>query len=245
MAAPTTTQSQPLDAASPSKLSLCPPLENRDHLTRDEFERRYEAMPELKKAELIEGVVYLTSRVRLAYHGEQHAELVGWLALYGAYTAGVRVGDNTTVRLDLDNEPQPDAVLLVDPSHGGQAQIDADGFLAGAPELVAEVTSCSASLDLHAKLHVYRRNGVREYLVWRVLDQAIDWFILRQTQYVPLPRSSTGIYQSENFPGLWLDPAALLCGDLLQVRQVLQQGLAGPEHAVFVTRLHQAASTGT
>ena len=33
-----------------------PPLESGDHLTRHEFERRYQARPDIKKAELIEGV---------------------------------------------------------------------------------------------------------------------------------------------------------------------------------------------
>lgn len=35
------------------------PLENGDRLSRFEFEHRYQAMPELKKAELVEGVVYI------------------------------------------------------------------------------------------------------------------------------------------------------------------------------------------
>jgi len=220
-----------------------PPLENGDTLTRDEFERRYEAMPHLKKAELIEGVVYVPSPVRHRYHGHQHTHVISWLGYYEAHTPGVEASDNVTVRLDLDNEPQPDALLFIDPACGGHALIDADGYIEGAPELVAEVASSSASYDLHAKLRVYRRNGVREYIVWRVLDQEVDWFVLRSGQYERLPLDAEGLYRSEVFPGLWLDPAALLRGDLATALAVVQHGLASPEHAAFATRLHPPSPT--
>jgi hypothetical protein len=151
------------------------------------------------------------------------------------------VGDNSTVRLDLDNEPQPDAVMIIDPARGGQARVSADDYIEGAPELVGEIAASSAGIDLNSKLRVYRRNGVREYLVWRVLDQAIDWFVLRHSRYERLAPGSSGAYQSEVFSGLWLDPSALVRFDLAAVLQVLQQGLASPEHAAFVTRLQQAA----
>jgi Uma2 family endonuclease len=219
-----------------------PALENGDRLTRAEFERRYEAMPDLKKAELIEGVVYVPSPVRHRQHGSPHAHLVGWLFQYAANTPGVEVGDNSSVRLDLDNEPQPDALLFIDPACGGQVRISTDGIIEGAPELVAEVASSSVSYDLHAKLHVYRRNGVREYLVWRVLEREIDWFVLRAGLYERMPVDAQGLLRSEIFAGLWLDPAALLHGDLATVLAIVQQGLAGPEHVAFVTRLHPPAA---
>jgi Uma2 family endonuclease len=219
-----------------------PALENGDRLTRAEFERRYEAMPHMKKAELIEGIVYVPSPVRHRQHGSPHAHLVGWLFQYAANTPGVEVGDNSSVRLDLDNEPQPDALLFIDPACGGQVRIGADGIIEGAPELVAEVASSSVSYDLHAKLHVYRRNGVREYLVWRVLEREIDWFVLRAGQYERMPVDAQGLLRSEIFPGLWLDPAALVRGDLATVLAVVQQGIAIPEHALFVTRLHPPAA---
>jgi len=238
MAFPITTS--PLRASSPEAV---PPLENGDTLTRVEFERRYEAMPHLKKAELIEGVVYVPSPVRHSYHGHQHTRLIGWLVQYEAHTPGVEASDNVTVRLDLDNEPQPDALLFIDPACGGQARIDADGYIEDAPELVAEVAASSASYDLHAKLRVYRRNGVREYIVWRVLDQEIDWFVLRAGQYERLPLDAEGRYRSEVFPGLWLDPVALLRGDLATVLAVVQRGLASPEHAAFAARLRPPSPT--
>jgi Uma2 family endonuclease len=224
-------------AASPAKV---PPLRNGDHLDRDEFERRYSAMPEVKKAELIEGVVYMPSPLRFDEHGEQHAHLMIWLGMYHVHTPGARVGDNATVRLDLNNEPQPDAVLIIDPQRGGRVTLT-DGYVTGGPELVAEVAASTVSIARNAKLRAYQRNGVQEYVLWRVEDQAIDWFVLRGGQYAPLRVGSDGIVRSEVFPGLWLDVRALLARDMMRVLAVLGQGLASPEHAAFVARLHQPA----
>ena len=182
------------------------PLEPGDRLTREEFEHRYDAMPHVKKAELIEGVVCMPSPVRQRRHGRPHFRLIGWLAAYEAATPGVEGGDNSTARLDVVNEPQPDALLLIDPACGGQARIGADDYIEHAPELVAEVASSSASIDLNTKRDVYRRNGVREYIVWRVLEDALDWFVLRGEQFQPLTPDAQGWLRSEVFPGLWLDP---------------------------------------
>jgi Uma2 family endonuclease len=225
----------------PSTEDVIRPLEPGDHLSRAEFERRYEAMPELKKAELIEGMVYMPSPVRLRRHGRPSAHIITWLGTYESATPGVIVAGNTSVRLDLDNEPQPDAVLFVDPAHGGQARIAADDYIEEAPELVAEVSSSTVSFDLNTKLKVYRRNGVREYVVWRVSDREIDWFVLRSRRYVPLPLDKAGLYRSKVFAGLWLDPTALMRGDMSSVLATLQHGLAGPAHADFVARLNPIA----
>ncbi len=227
-------------AMQPAPAETIPPLKTGDRLTRDEFERRYDAMPDLKKAELVEGVVHVPSPVSFDNHAGPHFDLITWLGTYRAATSGVRGGDNGSLRLDLDNEPQPDAFLLILPGHGGQARIDQDGYVAGGPELIAEVAASSASYDLHDKLDAYRRNEVREYIVWRVLDQAIDWFVLREDRYQPLPKDEAGPYKSEVLPGLWLNSAALVRGDMASVLQILQQGLASPEHAAFVARLEQA-----
>jgi Uma2 family endonuclease len=218
---------------SPGPESTVPTLEPGDRLTRAEFERRYEAMPHLKKAELIEGVVYMPSPVRLRRHGRPHGHLVTWLGIYEFATSGVIVADNATVLLGLDNEPQPDAVLFIDPDHGGQARITDEDYVENAPELVAEISASTASDDLNAKLNVYRRNGVREYIVWRVDDRQIDWFVLRDGQFVRLPLDDDGLYRSEVFPGLWLDPAAMVSGDTQTVQQALQRGLASREHTEF------------
>jgi Uma2 family endonuclease len=219
-----------------------PPLQNGDRLTRAEFERRYAAMPNVTKAELIEGVVYMPSPVS-EQHGSPHFDLITWLGVYRWGTPGVRGGDNTTLRLDLDNEPQPDAFLRLLPEFGGQSSLSPEGYVEGAPELVAEISATSASYDLHAKLNVYRRNNVREYIVWRVWDNAIDWLALREERYVQLAADADGRFRSEVFPGLWLDSAALLQGDLTKVNQVLQQGLASPEHAAFVGMIQDRAAS--
>jgi Uma2 family endonuclease len=228
----------------PSRPPAIPPLQNGDRLTRPEFERRYDAMPGLKKAELVEGVVYMPSPVSHVNHGRPHFQVIGWLGMYSMATPGVQGGDNSSLRLDLDNEPQPDAFLMVPRDRGGQTEIDAEGYIASAPELIVEVAASSVSYDLHDKLNAYRRNGALEYVVWRVLDQAIDWFILREGRYERLAPDASGLYKSEVFPGLWLDPAALLRGDLVTMTEVLQQGLASPEHAAFVARLQEKAAGG-
>src|SRR5262249_8040755 len=151
----------------------------------------------------------------------------------------------STARLDLENEPQPDGLLLIESACGGQARISQDDYIEGAPELVGEVSSTSASIDLNQKLRVYRRNGVREYIVWRTRDQEIDWFVLRGSDFDRLAPGADGIYRSEVFPGLWLDAAALTRFDLATVLRVLQQGLASPEHAAFVARLQQQRTSGS
>src|SRR5207249_1287622 len=131
-----------------------------------EFERRYEATRYINKAELIDGEVHLPSPVRARQHGSPHADFIGWLGYYRAFTLGVRAADNATVRLDLDNEPQPDGALFIESPFGGQARIDEDGYINGAPELLGEISASTVSIDLNKKFHVYRRNGVREYIVW-------------------------------------------------------------------------------
>lgn len=212
------------------------PLESGDRLTRFEFERRYLAASHIKKAELIEGVVYVASPLRFEPHAEPHGNLMGWLWTYKIATPGVRLGDNPTVRLDLDNEPQPDAVLLIEPDAGGQTRLSSDGYLEGAPELIVEVAASSAAYDLYDKKTAYRRNGVKEYIVWQVLEQKLDWFILKDEKYELLIADDAEIIRSEIFPGLWLAVSALLAGDMSKVLEVLQEGLDSPEHAAFVAR---------
>ncbi|MFI5459928.1 MAG: Uma2 family endonuclease [Isosphaerales bacterium] len=218
-----------------------PPLENGDRLSRPEFERRYDATPNVKNAELIKGVVYLRLMVPQRGHGGQHADLMGWLGTYAAYTPGLDAGSSCHVRLDWDNEPQPDCVLFIAPESGGQVKIDAEGYLESAPDLVAEVGSSSVSYDLHDKLDAYRRNGVREYLVWRVLDRQTDWFVLRGERYELIAAAPDGTLRSTVFPGLWLDTAALLRGDLKAVLAVLQHGLNSPEQADFAAHLQRSS----
>lgn len=224
---------------APANLShiAIPPLENGDLLTRAEFERRYTAMPNLKKAELIEGIVYMASPLRFEPHAEPHADLMGWLWSYKIATPGVRLGDNPTVRLDVDNEPQPDAVLLIDSQHGGQTCLSDDGYIEGSPEFVAEISASTATIDLRDKKRVYRRNGVKEYLVWQVIDRRIDWFYLQEETYISLLPDAEGIIRSRIFPGLWLSVPSLLNGDMPSAIATLQTGLNSNAHQEFVEQL--------
>lgn len=215
-----------------------PPLEPGDRLSRDEFEVRYAAMPKVKKAELLDGIVHMPSPTKWFDHARPHADLIWVLTHYSVFTPGVSVGDNGTVRLDTDNEPQPDVTVVIDSESGGGVEIDADGYVSGAPDLVAEVSASSVSIDLNKKLTIYQRNGVREYLVCRVLDEEIDWFVLRGGNYTRrAPDPADGLFKSETFPGLWLDAVALVRRDLAAVLAALARGLASPEHAAFVQQL--------
>lgn len=163
-----------------------PPLASGDHLSRAEFERRYHAMPRVKKAELVEGVVYVPSPVSAA-HGQSHGNIMIWSGTYCVATPGIRLYDNATVRLDADNEVQPDALLRLESAVGGRSLISADGYLEGPPELIVEVAASSAALDLHDKLQVYRRNEVPEYVVWQIHDEQVDWFVWQEGEYAGRP----------------------------------------------------------
>jgi len=234
------TRAEPSTHAEPLVgTDMIPTLNEGDHLTREEFERRYDAMPHLKKAELIEGVVHVPSPVRCDHHGEPHLTLGGWLFHYRWKTPGVRAADNSSVRMDMGNMPQPDCLMFITPESGGRAKVDEDGYVNGAPELIAEVAASSAHYDLHDKLEAYRRNGVCEYLVWRVLDGQIDWFVLRQEGYERLAPAPDGTLRSTIFPGLWLDPAALIREDLDRLMDVLQRGVDSLEHADLAASLRQ------
>jgi Uma2 family endonuclease len=112
-----------------------------------------------------------------------------------------------------------------------------DDYIEGAPELVVEIAASSAAIDLADKKRAYRRNGIPEYLVWRVFDRQVDWFYLVEGDYVPLPMETDGTMRSRVFPGLWLAVEDLLAGDMVRVLAVLQAGLAAAEHDVFVRQL--------
>lgn len=216
--------------------STVPPLENGDRLTRDEFHRRYEAMPENVKAELIEGVVFMSSPVRIDHHGKPSAKVITWLGSYSAYTFTTEVSENVTLFLDSDNQYQPDAVLRIDEKYDGKSLIK-DGYLKGSPELLVEVSASTISKDLFEKKNVYRRNGVMEYIVWRVLDEEIDWFVLKDGTYQTLEADKNGIIESKVFAGLRLNVKAMLSGDLQKVLSDLQKGLQSKKHKEFIGRI--------
>ncbi len=224
---------QTLQSAPAVKL---PPLNSGDRLSRAEFERRYRANPDIQ-AELIEGVVYVSSPIHAKNHADPHFTIIGWLAAYCAAIPDVIGSDNATLRLDLENELQPDVLLRLKPEVGGQVQMTDDDYLEGVPELIVEVSASSASYDLHDKRRAYARNGVPEYLVLLAYEQEVQWFVLREDGYELLEPDANGILRSEIFPGLWLQPAALWAGDLAALLTTLQQGLTSPEQAAFVKLL--------
>jgi Uma2 family endonuclease len=217
--------------------TVVPRLENGDSLTRAEFERRYNAMPGVKKAELIEGIVYMPSPARHQNHGKPQSDIIGWISYYAAHTASVEPSDNATVRLDFDNEPQPDALLRILPERGGQTADSEDGFIVGAPEFVAEIAASSASYDRNQKKDAYRRNGVREYLLWLTEESRLEWWEMRDGEFQQIFEDDDGILRSRVFPGLWLDPRALLNGNLARVFEVVQMGANSEAHREFVASL--------
>ncbi len=213
-----------------------PPLVDGQRLNRAEFHARYEAMPPETRAELIGGVVYIMSSPLGYPHGLTHATVIFWLGMYRIRTPGVQVADNTTTALDDLAEPQPDALMRIAPSRGGQTH-DLGIYIGGAPELVAEVAASSRPIDLGAKLADYERAGVVEYLVVTLDPDDVFWHVRRDDRLVRVPPDADGLYCSGVFPGLWLDPAALLADDGSALVAALERGLATEEHAAFVAKL--------
>lgn len=193
-----------------------PALASGDRLTRDEFHRRYLARPDIAKAELIGGVVYVPSPVRHTVHSAPHSLIVMWLGAYAAADPDLSVGDNGTVFLADDSEVQPDAFLLRSGA-GAPASLGTDGYIHGAPELVVEIAASSAPVDLGDKKEAYRRAGVREYIGWRTLNGEIDWFRLEGGAYRPVLPDTHGIIESAVFLGLRLQVEALLAADAVAV----------------------------
>jgi Uma2 family endonuclease len=192
-------------------------LESGDRLTREEFHRRYLLRPDIHKAELVGGMVFVASPVRTSVHGAPHSLGVMWLQAYAGKSPGVQCATESTVYLDVDSEVQPDAMLFWLPPRGTRAHLDEDGYVVGPPDLVLEIAASSASYDLHAKKEAYRRAGVPEYIPWRTLDRAIDWFRLEDGDYIRVAPDADGILESAVFPGLRLDVAAMLAGDVAGV----------------------------
>lgn len=211
-------------------------LHSGDRMNQKEFHRIYRRMPEDFKAELIGGIVYVASALKLR-HGENHLPLGTLFYIYEAYTPGVGSADNTTILLGDDSEPQPDLFLRILPEYGGQSRTR-KGYVVGAPELLGEISHSSRALDLHAKREDYARYGVLEYLVVCLREIQLRWFDLRRGQ--ELAPDEDGICRIRTFPGLWIHGKALLARDHRRLLSVLHEGLASPEHAAFVERLHKA-----
>ena len=208
-------------------------LQNGDRMTRAEFHAAYERTPEDFQAELIEGIVYMASPLR-RNHGVHHVFLSMLMGIYEGKTPGVESGDNCSMFLSDDSEPQPDLFFRILPECGGQTRTTPDDYVEGAPELLLEIAISTRSLDLHAKRRMYQKYGVKEYLVFVPLQEMLFWFDLQVDREL---EPENGIVKSNQFPGLWLDVAALSLRNHDAAMAALQQGLASPEHAAFVERL--------
>jgi Uma2 family endonuclease len=223
------------------KLRSLPPglplLENGDHLTQAEFHRRYKEYPEDVKAELIGGIVYMASPLRV-FHGSYHPDLGAPFWLYAAATPGTELLDNTTTILGEENEPQPDLSLRILSEWGGQAIVNPQGYLQGASELLAEIAHSSRSFDMYEKRTAYQQAGAKEYVVLCIEDKELHWFDFRAGR--PIKPDRNGIFRSRVFPGLWIDGPALIHQDRQRLITAIQQGLASREHAAFVKRLEAA-----
>ena len=216
--------SPPAPRRSAPRSAAVLPLQQGDRLTSAEFLRRYEAMPGLKKAELIEGTVHMPSPVRADAHGEPDGLIHVWLGYFAFHSRGTKFYPNTTLITASDNTSQPDAILCSAPRAGSKVWLDEKGYLHGAPELVCEIAASTASIDLHDKLRAYRRAGIAEYLVWVVADAAIRWFVLEDEEYVE-QAGRAGVLTSRAFPKLALDTRALLRGDGAKVIAALRKRL--------------------
>jgi Uma2 family endonuclease len=205
------------------------PLQAGDHLGASEFLRRYEASGEQVKAELINGIVYIMFGAHFEAHGKPDSIISMWLSYYAAFTPWVEHATGPTVKLSRIDVPQPDSLLFLKPEAGGGCRVTADDYISGAPEFVAEVAATSASYDLREKLEAYLRAGVREYVVWRTYDEAVDWFELREDAYARLEPDAEGIVHSPNLAGLWLNTKALLAHDRQAILRTLDEGLKARE----------------
>jgi Uma2 family endonuclease len=217
---------------------VLPPLQAGQRLDRATFHARYEAMPPSTRAELIGGVVHMPSPLSRGHAGHE-LPVSNWLGHYERFTPGTWGAGNATLILGDWGEPQPDYLLLILPEFGGRSRVEGK-YLAGAPELIVEIALSSREIDLGPKLRDYERAGVPEYLVVALEPDEIFWHIRREDRLVPMDPGPDGLYRSEVFPGLWLDPRALFARDWEGIFAALDLGLATPEHQAFVARLEEA-----
>ncbi len=215
-------------------LILPPPLREGDRLTREQFLLRWEAMPHLKHAELIDGVVHMPSPVSRT-HSTHHGHLTGWLFTYGTHTPACELGVEGTWLMGED-APQPDISLRILPEYGGRSK-EQGKFTTGAAELIVEVSSSSVALDLGPKLLLYQSAGVVEYITALIGQERVIWRQLVKGKYQEVAPDDDGILRSRVFPGLWLDPEALWKRDGLRLVETLERGIAAPQHADFVRLL--------
>jgi hypothetical protein len=194
-------------------------------------------MPQIKRAELVQGVVYMPSPVSRE-HAVMENNVAAWLGVYRAATPGCESMNNASWLMRGD-APQPDTALRILPEHGGQSGMQGQ-YASGAPEFLAEVCLSSTAYDLHQKLGLYQESGVQEYLAVLLLEREVRWHQLVAGRLEVVPAPADGVYRSSGFPGLWLDAPVLLAGDLARVLALLNEGLRTPEHQAFVEQLAAA-----
>jgi Uma2 family endonuclease len=214
-----------------------PPLENGDRLDQITFHARYKGMPKHTRAELVGGTVYIMASPQKVPHGASFINVLRWATEYEDATPGTEVQANNTQILGAESELQPDVCLFIVPEHGGQVRVTEDNYLAGPLDFVAEISSSTESIDLHAKKRDYERSGVKEYVVVALRKKQVFWFVRQRGKFKQVPPDEDGIYRSQVFPGLWLDPAALLRRDRKRLLAVLREGLSTSAHAAFVAKL--------
>jgi Uma2 family endonuclease len=228
---------------SPVAAEPLPPLEQGERMDRREFHARYAAMPPGTRAELIGGRVYIMASAVRRRDGKHQIKLWSWLDAYESATPGVEALSDTTAILAEDSEPQPDVAMRV--MVGGRTTVDDYDYVVGCPELVCEVASSTASYDLHEKLADYERYGAIEYVAVLVRTPEVRWHRRgADGRLAVVPPDADGLYRSTPFPGLWLDPAALLAGDTRRLLEVLAAGLASAEHAAFAAELIARPAAG-
>jgi len=214
-----------------------PPLCTGDRMKQPEFHRRYQACPDDVTFELVGGTVYMASPLRRA-HAVYDEELSFVLGLYRRATPGVELLPNATAILGEESEPQPDLALRVLEEYGGRSREDDDDYVEGPPEFLAEIAYSTRSIDMNQKREDYEQAGVLEYVVLCVEEQEVHWFHFPSGKNIRPNRQ--GISCSKVFPGLWIDPRALLARNSPRLAEVVQQGLASSQHAAFVARLERA-----
>jgi Uma2 family endonuclease len=222
----------------PSTVATATELVTGERMDVEEFLRRWEELPDLKNAELIDGVVHVSSPVSLE-HGDLDTLILMWLAYYAHATPGCRAGNNSTWFM-LDSAPQPDAHLRILPAYGGQSRErtrDKKSYSTGAPELAVEICVTSTDVDFGPKRKLYESAGVREYITIETFRERLIWRVLEDGVYASQLSSEDGILRSQIFPGLWLDVAAFWANDGAKMLAALNSGIAAEEHQRFVERL--------
>lgn len=220
-------------STKPIRNGKLPLLYDGLRLDRVTFHRLYEASPELKRVQLIEGIVHMPSPMRFVQHANPQTCINGWLFCYVTQTPGVNTGGSATLKIDDENEFEPDGMLFYD---NGQLIIADDGYLEGVPELAVEVTASTFTIDSKEKFRVYEKHGVKEYLLWNTEAGTITWYARHKDKFVPMKSNRAGILKSKIFPGLWLEVAAMREGDMTQVMKTLYEGLASAPHRQYVKR---------